>query len=148
FFQAEDGIRDPLVTGVQTCALPILVISEGLPFHARRAQRKTDHDDGREEVVMVIDAFAEGPALDPQEEGAALRPGEPQGLEGPVSLGLAPVRALYEDHLRDAGGPEATVRLAEQLVRGEERRDVPGYRRRDAANLPRDRVVHLLAPLH
>src|SRR5574340_1556059 len=24
FFQAEDGIRDLLVTGVQTCALPIL----------------------------------------------------------------------------------------------------------------------------
>src|SRR5207247_7415585 len=23
FYQAEDGIRDPLVTGVQTCALPI-----------------------------------------------------------------------------------------------------------------------------
>src|SRR5207244_9385657 len=25
FFQAEDGIRDDLVTGVQTCALPIYV---------------------------------------------------------------------------------------------------------------------------
>src|SRR5207247_7834550 len=25
FFQAEDGIRGPLVTGVQTCALPILL---------------------------------------------------------------------------------------------------------------------------
>src|SRR2546425_8698731 len=25
FFQAEDGIRDKLVTGVQTCALPIYV---------------------------------------------------------------------------------------------------------------------------
>src|SRR5687767_15472840 len=25
FFQAEDGIRDKLVTGVQTCALPILL---------------------------------------------------------------------------------------------------------------------------
>src|SRR5258708_24088069 len=25
FFQAEDGIRDDLVTGVQTCALPIFV---------------------------------------------------------------------------------------------------------------------------
>ena len=25
FFQAEDGIRDRLVTGVQTCALPILM---------------------------------------------------------------------------------------------------------------------------
>src|SRR5438105_14292735 len=28
FFQAEDGIRDPLVTGVQTCALPILVLTD------------------------------------------------------------------------------------------------------------------------
>src|SRR6185436_8021788 len=27
FFQAEDGIRDDLVTGVQTCALPILSIA-------------------------------------------------------------------------------------------------------------------------
>src|SRR5205823_11682341 len=27
FFQAEDGIRDKLVTGVQTCALPILDIN-------------------------------------------------------------------------------------------------------------------------
>src|SRR6202163_4495325 len=26
FFQAEDGIRDRLVTGVQTCALPILAV--------------------------------------------------------------------------------------------------------------------------
>src|SRR5437867_5793645 len=26
FFQAEDGIRDRTVTGVQTCALPILAI--------------------------------------------------------------------------------------------------------------------------
>src|SRR5207247_7085589 len=28
FFQAEDGIRDPLVTGVQTCALPISFTAE------------------------------------------------------------------------------------------------------------------------
>src|SRR2546430_9380756 len=28
FFQAEDGIRDLTVTGVQTCALPILVSRE------------------------------------------------------------------------------------------------------------------------
>src|SRR5256885_8623291 len=27
FFQAEDGIRDSKVTGVQTCALPILVVA-------------------------------------------------------------------------------------------------------------------------
>src|SRR5205823_11537577 len=29
FFQAEDGIRDKLVTGVQTCALPISAGSNG-----------------------------------------------------------------------------------------------------------------------
>src|SRR3989441_11741834 len=28
FFQAEDGIRDKLVTGVQTCALPIYQLAE------------------------------------------------------------------------------------------------------------------------
>src|SRR5207244_8450046 len=30
FFQAEDGIRDDLVTGVQTCALPIYPAAAGL----------------------------------------------------------------------------------------------------------------------
>src|SRR5947208_8745332 len=29
FFQAEDGIRDDLVTGVQTCALPISTVHAG-----------------------------------------------------------------------------------------------------------------------
>src|SRR5690606_40396924 len=32
FFQAEDGIRDFHVTGVQTCALPISSNSTALPF--------------------------------------------------------------------------------------------------------------------
>ena len=35
FFQAEDGIRDRLVTGVQTCALPILQLTKkGYEFKA------------------------------------------------------------------------------------------------------------------
>src|SRR2546430_9507351 len=34
FFQAEDGIRDLTVTGVQTCALPI---SNDLPLHWKSA---------------------------------------------------------------------------------------------------------------
>src|SRR5206468_10073130 len=29
FFQAEDGIRDLIVTGVQTCALPICYAAQG-----------------------------------------------------------------------------------------------------------------------
>src|SRR2546425_1838187 len=45
FFQAEDGIRDKLVTGVQTCALPIsaggdvdgpLIEKSPFPYYCRR----------------------------------------------------------------------------------------------------------------
>src|SRR5437016_12497798 len=32
FFQAEDGIRDWSVTGVQTCALPIFQVVTGVDF--------------------------------------------------------------------------------------------------------------------
>src|SRR2546421_7730435 len=32
FFQAEDGIRDLIVTGVQTCALPILAFARSALF--------------------------------------------------------------------------------------------------------------------
>src|SRR5438105_15438920 len=40
FFQAEDGIRDPLVTGVQTCALPIFgPQGQGAGGQQRRRQR-------------------------------------------------------------------------------------------------------------
>src|SRR6266536_5755977 len=35
FFQAEDGIRDPLVTGVQTCALPISAVGKNMVRDAK-----------------------------------------------------------------------------------------------------------------
>src|SRR2546427_12558252 len=49
FFQAEDGIRDLTVTGVQTCALPISIASgvvsrlrrRRLPSEASRAARSS-----------------------------------------------------------------------------------------------------------
>src|SRR2546423_6342892 len=40
FFQAEDGIRDKLVTGVQTCALPISRIVEAVRKRGEVALRK------------------------------------------------------------------------------------------------------------
>src|SRR5207247_5037022 len=41
FFQAEDGIRDPLVTGVQTCALPIFAqVCQDAPIVAQAPERK------------------------------------------------------------------------------------------------------------
>src|SRR5689334_23840869 len=39
FFQAEDGIRDGTVTGVQTCALPICYLLTGDEFNASEALR-------------------------------------------------------------------------------------------------------------
>src|SRR3989442_8179619 len=38
FFQAEDGIRDADVTGVQTCALPISAVARPAPGRAPVAQ--------------------------------------------------------------------------------------------------------------
>src|SRR5690606_41151524 len=38
FFQAEDGIRDFHVTGVQTCALPILIVGACAAGNTQRKQ--------------------------------------------------------------------------------------------------------------
>src|SRR5207245_8335191 len=38
FFQAEDGIRDATVTGVQTCALPILSLNHPCRSHVSICQ--------------------------------------------------------------------------------------------------------------
>src|SRR3989337_4411630 len=46
FFQAEDGMRDATVTGVQTCALPISAWAEVPPDHP--AVRKPAGDEGRD----------------------------------------------------------------------------------------------------
>src|SRR6266436_10091376 len=50
FFQAEDGIRDVAVTGVQTCALPISLADAGV----ERAAQKL----GEEGVEAAIAATA------------------------------------------------------------------------------------------
>src|SRR2546422_7081333 len=44
FFQAEDGIRDVAVTGVQTCALPISLGVRNVQFHEMDAERLTFAD--------------------------------------------------------------------------------------------------------
>src|SRR5207244_5545775 len=50
FFQAEDGIRDDLVTGVQTCALPIYMA------HAScMAERPTSRTKSVGAAVMMIE---------------------------------------------------------------------------------------------
>src|SRR5438105_7612208 len=61
FFQAEDGIRDPLVTGVQTCALPISVHRPhaGLPCRSRRragAGGDRRHDGRRPVIALEVES--------------------------------------------------------------------------------------------
>src|SRR6266853_4115317 len=54
FFQAEDGIRDLTVTGVQTCALPIWVehglhVLPGIEAHV--AHEGVEKDEGRDRIA-------------------------------------------------------------------------------------------------
>src|SRR5258708_14458555 len=44
FFQAEDGIRDDLVTGVQTCALPIS-LPHGCACQGGAKRKRAEHRD-------------------------------------------------------------------------------------------------------
>src|SRR2546430_7334593 len=79
FFQAEDGIRDLTVTGVQTCALPIYIVrpsphvGEDFPAHTllprvaigedapRRRQKRHTHaaEDRRDPVAGHVDRSEE-----------------------------------------------------------------------------------------
>src|SRR3989441_9954009 len=56
FFQAEDGIRDKLVTGVQTCALPICPVLTGLLLAGRIGARYAA-ELGTMRVTEQIDAL-------------------------------------------------------------------------------------------
>src|SRR5205823_9328722 len=51
FFQAEDGIRDKLVTGVQTCALPICEGRERAGGDVERRDRRGSRPEDAREVV-------------------------------------------------------------------------------------------------
>src|SRR3712207_7945399 len=63
FFQAEDGIRDIGVTGVQTCALPICLQTDELlrraikPFGGINVVAKACHENGVEVDERVKDIF-------------------------------------------------------------------------------------------
>src|SRR5690606_26256371 len=95
FFQAEDGIRDFHVTGVQTCALPIFVgvAPAGDVLHARR-------DSGFLEQGRALFGASLAPGIAAHEEhafAAALRI-LARALERPLRRA-----ALGEDHRGEAG---------------------------------------------
>src|SRR5690606_9350980 len=108
FFQAEDGIRDFHVTGVQTCALPIVLPARRHAAHLQRPRRMDP---------------APPPGHPPQalETGSNHLPGTAQprslGSRSPAGGGQWPAlveklrdahqRGLSHPLLRRAGGPPA-----------------------------------------
>src|SRR5690606_22290539 len=110
FFQAEDGIRDFHVTGVQTCALPICDgLGEDVPLHRVRRQQ---HDElgllaglrGRDHAQPLLGGAgaAAGALRQPHPDvhtGVTQRQG--------VGVTLAPVA----DHPHRAGGHQGQVRV-------------------------------------
>src|SRR5580692_7874877 len=86
FFQAEDGIRDLTVTGVQTCALPILSRAGHAVFAAEHAGcaesgvygegRGRDRELARDEpgagVLFVYKLLADERALQPGPHAGAI----------------------------------------------------------------------------
>src|SRR5437870_12869460 len=98
FFQAEDGIRDGHVTGVQTCALPILSASS-------TAAHRHFHDDLSELKAKLL--TMSGEAQDPL--GRA--------LDAPLRRDAAlPARTIPRDHAVDALEREIEQPLIELLA--------------------------------
>src|SRR2546425_8689382 len=61
FFQAEDGIRDKLVTGVQTCALPI-----SFDAHGRAVVAIVIADEEAVVVEILAGQVERGPVVPPR----------------------------------------------------------------------------------
>src|SRR3989441_5534430 len=79
FFQAEDGIRDKLVTGVQTCALPISSALRNLALELIRISNdlrllSSGPNTGFAEIVL--------PALQP---GSSIMPGKINPVMGELT---------------------------------------------------------------
>src|SRR5438034_10165077 len=107
FFQAEDGIRDHCVTGVQTCALPIWPSASRPPSTRRgRAPRRSSRSIGRRWTAVCA-------------SGATHRRGSQSSRSGRLGRRPAP-----EEHARDRVPGQGLLRRLHIEV--EDRRDVEG----------------------
>src|SRR5256886_4852608 len=91
FFQAEDGIRDLTVTGVQTCALPSVGLVPTYPADWAWDTLQVEGPVARtaEDVALMLQAVAGPSPLSPLAQPtagrnfvAAAAPGLPPGLPG------------------------------------------------------------------
>src|SRR5690625_1721627 len=114
FFQAEDGIRDGHVTGVQTCALPIFTETSE---HVVTVVPSSDSDEERAEAAaeqyVVPAVLADGEPLPSAPEGASATPTGATGArleEGALTLETEePADATVTVEIAREDAPETTV---------------------------------------
>src|SRR5205823_11826128 len=88
FFQAEDGIRDKLVTGVQTCALPISPL---------RSDERSNSMSSNEDLINDVNDEL---FWDPKVDNTAIAVSADDGriaLRGTVEIGRASCRERAEN---------------------------------------------------
>src|SRR5207248_3850491 len=93
FFQAEDGIRDRTVTGVQTCALPIFAAPNRSPAVAAQKAASAGSSDRAQERPITQTA-----AEDQSVPAAARRSTTARNVDRPVitQIGRASCRERVE----------------------------------------------------
>src|SRR5690606_39419623 len=95
FFQAEDGIRDFHVTGVQTCALPIYPVTVELPCAAIPVRGRVD--------AVALEVAVTALLLAGVVTGGTVMVREPLGLE-PDAVRRQIGRASCRERGESAGG--------------------------------------------
>src|SRR5690348_3167246 len=122
FFQAEDGIRDGRVTGVQTCALPIFALADEAKVAEWLAALAEPAVTGRLVCCLSARGGAGASTLSASLALAAAGHGDALLLDGDVQgggidylLGLESVDGARWPQLRDACGLLSAAALAESL---------------------------------
>src|SRR5881296_3345783 len=136
-----------VVVSLLESELAAVVVLQRFDLDVRGAEREAHDDDRREDVALVVDAFAERAALDGEQDRAAFATCDAQRLDRSIALRLRPFGSLDQDPLSDPEREEPRVGLFEQLVRRKEQGHVSRDRRGDCRDMMRHPVVHLRAPL-
>src|SRR2546422_9549211 len=113
FFQAEDGIRDVAVTGVQTCALPIyagvidLALDEppraALDFELPIGELDTPVRDHMGRGALHLEALEDVPVAARVMGLGAPRPDRPRVVDDEIGVGADRDGALPRIEAEDAG---------------------------------------------
>src|SRR2546422_1113905 len=121
FFQAEDGIRDVAVTGVQTCALPIWTRATGQAHYhsrSRSALWRKGETSGHTQAVAEVRVDCDGDAVlyVVRQRGPACHTGAPTCFGAPAGGTLARLAGTVAERARTRPAGSYTAQLLEAGV--------------------------------